>query len=299
MRRELALLSAAVRLGHRRGLIVYLPFLISLPEPPPRERIISVDDARRLLAACDEPYVRRFVLLCLHTLQRPGAIFDLRTDQVDFVTNQINFLPRGRLQVSKRRPIVRMTVTLRDEMTKAVADSKSGFVLEKGGIRLRSMRKAFASAVQRAGLNDVTPYVLRRSGASHMAASGVPMHQIASILGHTTQRTTEVYTKRRAEFQAEATMMLDEMFGVARVDKDVVPNQANPITERTLHSAAQSAPHCAPNCAPNAAQRRSSADVFRNAAIRGNPQKTKPRCLVDPIGIEPTTSTMPLWRSPS
>ncbi len=215
LNRDFYLLKGALRLAWRRGQLSHVPYVTSLPAPPPRDQFLTADEAHRLLAACDEPYVRRFVLLALHTLQRPKAIFELRVEQVDLHQCRINFLPTGKIQTNKRRPMIPITPTLRDELSVAISESRSGYIIEKDGLPLQSMRKAFARAANRAGLPGITPYVLRHTGATLLAASGVPMHQIASMLGHTTQRMTEVYAKRRPEFLKEAVNTLDSLFGAA------------------------------------------------------------------------------------
>lgn len=210
--RELALLKSALRLAWRRGQLGSVPYVITLPNPPARDRFVTAEEAQRLLAACDQPYVYRFVLLALHTLARPKAIFNLRVEQVDLVNNRINLLPAGALQSNKRRPILPITPTLRAELVRAVAESRSGYIVEKDGLPLKSMRKAFARAANRAGLSGATPYILRHTGATLLSAAGVPMQQIASMLGHTTQRTTEIYAKRRPEFLSEAAGTLETLF---------------------------------------------------------------------------------------
>jgi integrase len=217
LNRDLYLLKASLRLAWRRGLLTHVPFVLSLPAAPPRDHFLSADEAQRLLAACDRAYVYRFVLLALHTLQRPKAIFDLRVDQVDLVHGRISFLPTGKYHTNKRRPMVPITTTLRAELARAISESRSGYLIEKDGLPLLSMRKAFARAAKRAGLPGITPYVLRHTGATLLAASGVPMHQIASMMGHTTQRMTEVYAKRRPEFLKEAVTTLEGLFGPGTV----------------------------------------------------------------------------------
>jgi integrase len=214
LNRDLYLLKAALRLAWRRGLLTHVPFVTALPAAPPRDQFLTAEEAHRLLASCDRVYVHRFVLLALHTLQRPKAIFDLRVEQVDLINNRINFLPTGKCQTNKRRAMVPITPTLREELTKAIAESESGHIVDKDGQPLLSMRKAFARAANRAGLPGITPYVLRHTGATLLAAAGVPMHQIASMMGHTTQRMTEVYAKRRPEFLKEAVTTLEGLFRV-------------------------------------------------------------------------------------
>lgn len=213
MNRDFSVIKAALGLAYRRGVIASVPYMSMLPSPPARDRFLTPDECKRLLDACERRYVRRFVLLMLHTLQRPKAVFGLRIEQVDLHNRRIDFLSPGMVQTSKRRPIVPITPTLAVELEDAIAESRSGYIIEKDGLPLLSMRKAFAAAVHRAGLKNVTPYVLRHTGATILAAGGVPMYQIASMLGHTTQRTTDVYVKRRPEFLGEAVDKLEHLLG--------------------------------------------------------------------------------------
>jgi integrase len=280
--RELYILGGAVRHAWRRGQIASVPFVMSLPNPPARDKFLSAEQAQKLLAACDQPYIYRYVLLGLHTLARPKAIFGLRTNQVDLANGRINFLPPGAMQSNKRKPIVPITPTLRAELLKAVDESQSGFVIEKDGLPLRSMRKAFRRVAVKAGLPpDTTPYVLRHTGATLLAASGVPMHQIAQMLGHTTQRTTEIYAKRRPEFLLETVSTLERLFEAQ------APEMSLKSTVATR----------APICAPSARQNRVNRPIESGGATGMKPQTSAVWMMVDPGGIEPPTSTMPLSES--
>lgn len=214
--RELDVMKAALRSAWKRGRIANPPYVRSAPQPPPRDRTLTAEECRRLLIACEpEPHLRRFVLLMLHTLQRPVAIFDLRVEQVDLERGRIDFLPPGEVQSFKRRPVVPITATLRPELENAIAESNTGHILEYGGKPIRSVQRAFRTAARRAGLTGVHPYVLRHTGATLLAAAGVPLRQIAGMLGHSEQRTTELYAKHRPEYLKDAATALDEMFGAA------------------------------------------------------------------------------------
>lgn len=213
VQRELTLLKAALNAYRKRGYLKEVPYVRSLPAPPPRDRFLSETEARRLLAECHEPHLRLFVLVALHTLQRPGAVLGLRTDQVRLADGHINFLPTGSLQTNKRRPIVPITRTLRPHLITAMERSQSGFVIEYDGRPVKSVRTSFNKAAKRAGLTDVSPYTLRHTGATLLAKEGVPLWQIAGMLGHSQARTTEIYAKHSPEFLKDAAGALDRMFG--------------------------------------------------------------------------------------
>lgn len=212
--RELGVVRAAIRSGWKRGLLTTIPYVRSLPPPPARRRFLFQDEVRRLLAACDEPHLWRFCMIALHTLQRPGSILGLSTDQVLFEEGLIDFLPEGLIQTRKRRPVVPISDTIRGVLLEACAESESGFVIEFNGRPVNNVRKAFRSACMRAGIADATPYTLRHTGATLLLASGVPIRQVSGMLGHSEQETTEMYGKHHPSFLNEAKGAVDRLFGL-------------------------------------------------------------------------------------
>lgn len=214
IQRELTVLRASLKAFWKRGYLSTVPYIRSLPQPAPRQRFLSHEEFERLLAECHEPHSKLFVLLAIHTLQRPGAIFDLTVEQVNLNAGTIDFLPPWREQSKKRRPVVTITKTLRPHLEKAIAASVSGFIVERGGLPIKSIRTSFNRAKSRAGLGkDVMPYTLRHTGATWLAAAGVPLRQIAGMLGHSELKTTELYAKHAPQFLADAASALDAICG--------------------------------------------------------------------------------------
>jgi site-specific recombinase XerD len=50
---------------------------------------------------------------------------------------------------------------------------------------------------------------LRHTGATWAAADGVDMRQLAGMMGHSQQRTTELYAKHHPSFMRDVTHSLD------------------------------------------------------------------------------------------
>lgn len=188
--KELGTLRAGLRWADPRT-----PAVIEMPSlPPPRERYLTREEARLLIANAGAPHVRLFIVLALTTAGRKEAILDLTWDRVDFDRGII------RLGLGERRAKGRATVPLHDlarpmllEMRRAAV---TDYVIEWGGRRLFSIRKGFAEACRRAQLRGVTPHVMRHTAAVWMAEAGVPMSEIAAYLGHSDTRITErVYAR--------------------------------------------------------------------------------------------------------
>jgi hypothetical protein len=87
VRRELAVLQAAVNHAYRNGMLIRSVHVQLPKSPPPRDRWLTRQEAARLLRASrtDQArlYMPLFILLGLYTGRRKEAILSLRWPQVD------------------------------------------------------------------------------------------------------------------------------------------------------------------------------------------------------------------------
>jgi integrase len=201
--KELTTLRAAIRHHDKNcGADFVFP-----PSPPPKDRFLTKDEYKRLLAACKYAHVKLFVALALTTAGRKEAILDLTWDRVDFATGNIN-LGRGTRQ--KGRAIVKMGPELRKLLTESQEGATTDYVIEWAGDRVKNIRKAFDKACALANLKDVTPHVLRHTAAVWMAEEGQSMSVIAQHLGHRDTHTTErVYARFSPSYLEKTTSILD------------------------------------------------------------------------------------------
>lgn len=136
--------------------------------------------------------VRLFIEIALHTASRRKAIETLVwTEQVDLVRKMIYLNPPGRIQTTKRRPSLPIADTLMPYLLQAKAQwPNSRYVLGEPG----SIRKGFDSVVRRAKLNKkITSHTLRHTWATWAAQSGVPLWEIAGVLGDSIQTVEKNY----------------------------------------------------------------------------------------------------------
>jgi len=204
--RELGTLRAALHWAVRERWIDRAPvFRMPIAAPAGRDRWLTKGEAGRLIDACTAPHLRLFVLLALTTAARRQAIAELTWDRVDLDRGLIDYGPgRGR----KRRAIVPITDRLADALNQARSVATTDYVVEFRARAAGNLKKSFAGACARAGLNGVTPHTLRHTAATWMVLDGVPLGMVARFLGTTEAMVEQVYGKHSPDYLRPASEAL-------------------------------------------------------------------------------------------
>lgn len=204
--KELSVLRAALRWQDKNT-----PAIIEMPsQPPPRDRYLTREEYRTLRdAAAPMPHIQLFIVVAYSTAARRNAVLELTWDRVDFGRGLIRLATQDE-HGNKGRALVPMTDTLRAALEDAQKAALTDYVIEWCGCPVLSVKKGFATAVARAGLDGVTPHVLRHTAAVHMAEAGIPISEISQYLGHTNSRITEkVYARFSPSYLRRAASALE------------------------------------------------------------------------------------------
>jgi integrase len=213
--RELACLRAALKWAENNGRLLNAPYVKVPPKQPSKDRFLTRNEAARLLwAARKEPKARLhlplFIMLGLYTGARSEAILSLKWfPQVDLERGIINYNPPDRDRTTKGRAVVPIPTRVRWFLDRARARSSSAYVLSYHGEPIAQIKHSFKSACLRAGLADVTPHTLRHTCGTWLAQRGVALFQIGGWLGHSYERTTELYAHHHPDHLADARAALD------------------------------------------------------------------------------------------
>ena len=211
--RELTLLRRIFNVAVREGWMLRNPFhagdpLISVADERQRERILTIDEERRLLECCDADRRRHLlpIIICaLDTGMRSGELFKLRWRDIDFEKKLITIQAFNTKTMRERR--VAMTARiLRAMMTMARGDG-SDLVF---GIT-DTVKKAWGSVRKAAGLEDVRFHDLRHTAATRLVRGGLPLAEVGRILGHTQPQTTYRYVNADESSAHRAATILDAM----------------------------------------------------------------------------------------
>jgi integrase len=206
---EMSKLRAALRWAEAEQMIAKAPIIRpSGLQRRPRTRWLTREEADALVAACKAPHVRLFAIIALNTGARSSAVLELTWERVDLARRLVDF---GHKPGGKARAVVPMTDELRRALEEAVAARTTLWVIEWAGRRVNKIRDSIAKASARAGLDPpASPHDLRRTAASHLLQAGVPIEQVAAILGHAGIHTTlRVYAKLAAEHLRGAVAKLN------------------------------------------------------------------------------------------
>ena len=150
-------------------------------------------------------YLPLFILLGLYIGRRKEAILSLRWPQVNLGAGLIDFEVAGRQRTNKKRGKVPIPRKLLSHLKRARRrGSDLGYVLHINGEPIGDIKKGFAAACRRAGIEGVTPHTLRHTAATWLMQKGVDLWQASGFLAMSEKTLVEVYGHHHPEFMREA-----------------------------------------------------------------------------------------------
>ena len=208
--RELEQLRAVLRFAVRQGWLIRSPFdagqpVISKADENRRERTLSFDEERRLLAACDETrtsyersgktiesdisaeavrqrqILKVIIITALDTAMRKGEIIKLIWQDIDLNSGIIRV--RAANSKTERPRTVPMTPRLKAALTKLFDNKKPNFDQSVFGVS-DNVKRSFATACDAAGILDFRFHDCRHTAITRMIAAGIPAEETMKISGH-------------------------------------------------------------------------------------------------------------------
>jgi len=180
-----------------------------------RDRVISRPDYEKLLGGAEAFHVKLYLILSIATLGRPQHLLALQWSQIGWENRLINLAKPGERVSNKRKAIVPINDQLYEHLTMAYPIRRTQNVIEFNGRPIDSIRNGLRAAAERANLDHaVSPYDIRHTGATWMAMAGIPLKQIALLLGDNLKTVEKHYLHYTPEFLKDATNVLQ--VGVVR-----------------------------------------------------------------------------------
>ena len=160
-----------------------------------RERYLSAEEASRLLARCDaslNPQLGNIVRLLLLTGARVGELLRAEWRHVN-VERRAWLIPTSKTGKPRHVPLSQAAIDVIEQLPRFGGcpylvpnpETKLPFV---------SLKRAWQSARQEAGLGDLHVHDLRHSAASFMINAGIDLYAVGKVLGHVDHKSTMRYS---------------------------------------------------------------------------------------------------------
>ena len=223
-RRELEDLRAAINHHRREGLCDKIVEVVLPPERPHRQRWLTRSEAARLIRSAwryrevqkgkqtdrrSRQHVARFILVALYTGTRAGAVCGAALQAtvghgwVDLERGVFYRRPAGQRETKKRQPTIPLPDRLLAHMRRWKRSGQR-FAVEWNGETVQNIKKAFTNVAADAGLDDVTPHVLRHTAATWLMQAGTDMWEAAGYLGMTVEILSQRYGHHHPDHLAGA-----------------------------------------------------------------------------------------------
>jgi len=216
VRRELTTLNAALNQAAKKRRIPYAPTVLLPPKGVAKDRWLTPEEVDRLLKH-SAPHIQRFIKIALATGRRKTAITQLKwipslyNGWVDMDWGVIHFLGKAEEESRKRKGIVRMPDSLRQEM--ATWDRDEPNVISFKGQPIKRIDQAFRRAARNAGFDDVTPHTLKHTAVTWAFMKGMTLEMATDFFATSRETLEEVYRSYHPDTQREAAAIMDRAFG--------------------------------------------------------------------------------------
>ncbi len=212
IRKRWNIFTATMNHAEKEELIKKVPHKEKPDGPPPRDLWMHPDQAKAFFKESEHVHVKLFCMLAFHTLSRRSAILELTWDRVYLDQDRIDFHIPGRTRSTKRRVMARINTPLKNVLEEALEFAVTDYVIEFNKRRVASIQRLFSAHAEKVEMPWVTPHVLRHTGATLLAQKGMPIWEIAGLLGDTAATTDKKYAHHDPEHLKSTTDALADIY---------------------------------------------------------------------------------------
>jgi integrase len=205
IRRELVVLKAAANhaIRWKRISLAEKPSVESPPEARREGKWLTQDETRLVLETA-KGRLKDFLLILYYTAARRASIERLTRLQVDLKGNRINLTSPKETIIQrksvKRRPIITIFDEIRPTVERLMEENADSEYLFGDP---NDMYRPFTNHLKALGLGDKAfPHVMRHSRATHLLQDGVPIYDVARLLGDSVAAVDRVYGHHSADYMA-------------------------------------------------------------------------------------------------
>src|SRR3989338_5243481 len=171
---------------------------IKIPHPKrnnPIPVVLTMGEIKRLIEVTKNIKHRLIIKLLYGCGLRVSEVINLKKEDVDFNEGLIKI----KLAKGRKDRFVNIPASLKKELESycSLNNEEVLFPSSRGGkLTTATIRKIIKSSRRKAGIKkDIHPHSLRHSFATHLLEQGTDLRIIQKLLGHSSIKTTQIYTQ--------------------------------------------------------------------------------------------------------
>ncbi|MFH1930130.1 MAG: tyrosine-type recombinase/integrase [Pseudomonadota bacterium] len=197
----------------------------NLKEPPGRLRYLMPEEINVLVKECAF-HLRPIVVMALNSGMRLGEILNLKWKDVDLINKKVTIVNSK----NNETRVIPINMTLYSELTLHQKNRNGEFVFaDKKGSPYGSVKKSFATALDKAKIKDFRFHDLRHTFGSYLVMQGVDLKTIQQIMGHKDINMTMRYAHLSSEHVQKAVETLDNAWSLYG-HQDEIKDEENPVS---------------------------------------------------------------------
>lgn len=178
-------------------------------EPFRRTRILGREEEAQLMSAVGPDHLKSMIKIFLNTGLRRKELFQLKwREHVDFKRRRL-LIQETKTARSRYIPMNETVYSELKELHWSRKDDGLVFRNPKTGQGFVCIRKAFQSACRRVGITNLNLLDVRRTFATRIIEAGADIITVQQLLGHTSVKTTQIYTMSNQEQKRNAVALLE------------------------------------------------------------------------------------------
>lgn len=159
-------------------------------------KVLSTEEVKKIISSLTNEKHKTILYVVYSAGLRVSEVASLRIEDIDSARMMIN-VRQGK---GRKDRYVMLSQNVLDQLRKYYSLYKPNNWLFEGADRAtpindRTIQRIFKNACMQAGIKkDVSVHCLRHSFATHLLESGTDLRYIQELLGHSSSKTTEIYT---------------------------------------------------------------------------------------------------------